>query len=190
MSEVAIRTRRWTRREYGRLIDLGMLAEDHPIELLQGRLIVAEPQSSLHATAVDLAGEMLCRAFGSGWRVRVQLPLGLGPDSEPEPDVAVVRGEARDFLAEHPSTAALVLEVADASLRLDRRVKARVYARAGITDYWIVNLVDRVVEVCRDPVSAGRPGSRYRDVTRMAAGERIAPLAEPFVSIAVADLLP
>jgi Uma2 family endonuclease len=190
VSEAAIRTRRWTRREYGRLIDLGMLAEDDPIELLQGRLIVAEPQSSPHATGVDLAGEALRRAFGPGWRVRVQLPLALGPDSEPEPDVAVVRGEAREFLTEHPSTAALVLEVADASLRLDRRVKARVYARAGITDYWIVNLVDRVGEVYRDPVSAGRPGPRYRDVTRLAADERIAPLAEPFVSIAVADLLP
>ncbi len=190
MRDVTIRTRRWTRREYGRLIDVGVLHEDDAIELLEGRLVVAEPQHTPHATAIDLAGEALRQAFGPGWRVRVQLPLGLGRDSEPEPDVAVVRGDARDFLVDHPTTAALVVEVADASLQLDRRVKARIYARAGITDYWIVNLLDGVVEVHRDPVSAGRRGSRYRDVTAVTAGERIVPLAAPFASIAIADLLP
>jgi len=190
MRDVTIRTRRWTRREYGRLIDVGVLHEDDAIELLEGRLVVAEPQHTPHATAIDLAGEALRQAFGPGWRVRVQLPLGLGRDSEPEPDVAVVRGDARDFLVDHPTTAALVVEVADASLQLDRRVKARIYARAGITDYWIVNLVDRVVEVHRDPLSAGRRGSRYRDVTAVPADERIVPLAAPFASIAIADLLP
>jgi len=190
MREVPIRTRRWTRREYGRLIDVGVLHEDDAIELLDGRLIVAEPQHAPHATAIDLAGEALRQAFGPGWRVRVQLPLALGPNSEPEPDLAVVRGNARDFLADHPATAALVVEVADASLRLDRMVKARIYARAGITDYWIVNLVDRVVEVHRDPVSAGRRGSRYRYVSTMAPDDRIVPLAAPFASIVIADLLP
>ncbi len=190
MRDVTIRTRRWTRREYGRLIDVGVLHEDDAIELLEGRLVFAEPQHTPHATAIDLAGEALRQAFGPGWRVRVQLPLGLGRDSEPEPDVAVVRGDARDFLVDHPTTAALVVEVADASLQLDRRVKARIYARAGITDYWIVNLVDRAVEVHRDPVSAGRRGSRYRDVTVMRADDRIVPLAAPFASIAIADLLP
>jgi Uma2 family endonuclease len=190
MSEATIRTRRWTRQEYGRLIDLGVLQEDDAVELLEGRLVVAEPQRTPHATAIDLAGEALRRAFGPGWRVRVQLPLGLGRDSEPEPDVAVVRGEARDFLADHPATAALVVEVADASLRLDRGIKARIYARAGIPEYWIVNLVDRVVEVHRDPASAGRRRFRYRDVTAVAPGERIVPLAEPFASLLVADLLP
>ena len=104
--------------------------------------------------------------------------------------MAVVRGDARDFLADHPATAALVVEIADASLELDRQLKARIYARAGITDYWIVNLIDRVVEVHRDPVVAGRRGARYRDVTTMAAGERIVPLAAPFSSILIADLLP
>ncbi len=190
MGGSTIRTRRWTRREYGRLIDLDVLHEDDAIELLEGRLVVAEPQRTPHATAIDLAGEALRRAFGPGWRVRIQLPLGIGADSEPEPDVAVVRGDARDFLADHPATAALVVEVAQASLRLDRRVKARIYARAGIADYWIVNLVDRVLEVHRDPVSVGRRKSRYRDVSVIAADERIVPLATPFASIAVADLLP
>jgi Uma2 family endonuclease len=184
-----IRTRRWIRREYGRLVDLGVLHEDEPIELLEGRLVVAEPQRSPHAAAIDFAADALRRAFGPGWRVRVRLPLALGHASEPEPDVAVVRGEARDYLAEHPTTAALVVEIADASLGLDRRVKARIYARAEIADYWVVNLVDRVVEVHRDPAGAGR-APRYRDVATVRAGERVAPLAAPFAAIPVAELLP
>ena len=185
-----IRTRRWTRREYGRLIDLGILHEDEGVELLEGRLVVAEPQNTPHARAIELASGSLRSAFGVGWRVRVQLPLALGRASEPEPDVAIVRGHPRDPQDDHPATADLVVEIADASLRLDRRVKARVYARAAISDYWIVNLVDRRVEVYRDPVGVGRRAARYRSVSVVPADERVVPLAEPFVSLAVADLLP
>jgi Uma2 family endonuclease len=189
MSEATVRTRRWSRREYARLIDVGLLQEDDPIELVEGRLIVAEPQEGPHATAIDLAAEALRQAFGPEWRVRVQLPLGLGYDSEPEPDVAVVRGRARDFVTDHPATAALIVEIAHSSLHLDRRLKARVYARAGIADYWIVNLGDRVIEVHRDPVVVGRRW-RYRAVTTVPADERVVPLAAPFSSLLVADLLP
>lgn len=190
MTEAVLRTRRWTRREYERLIDLDVLHEDDPIELVAGRLIVAEPQQGPHATAIDLTAEVLRQAFGAGWRVRIQLPLALGFESEPEPDLAVVRGAARDFRSQHPTTAALVVEIADSSVRLDRGLKARVYARAGIPDYWIVNLVDRTVEVYRDPIREGRRRWRYRAVTTVPADERVVPLAAPFSSILVADLLP
>src|SRR5437773_1108697 len=132
MASLRIRTRRWTRQEYDRLIEIGLLQEDDPIELIEGRLVVAEPQHDPHARAVELVSEVLRRAFGRGWRVRVQLPLALGPDSEPEPDVSVVRGTPRDAPSGHPTTAALVVEIADSSLRLDRGPKAQVYARAGI----------------------------------------------------------
>jgi len=188
MSTTTIPTRRWTRREYDRLVRLGMLREDEPVELIAGRLIVAEPQNEAHARAIELAAETLRVAFGPGWRVRVQLPLALGNNSEPEPDIAVVSGTPRD--AGHPRSAALVLEVADWSLRLDRLAKASIYARAGIADYWVVNLVDRVLEVHRDPVAAGRRGWKYGDVRVWVAGARVAPLAAPTASIAVDDLLP
>lgn len=188
MSETTIRTRRWTRREYDRLIRLGMLREDEPVELIAGRLVVAEPQNEAHARAIELAAESLRAAFGPGWRIRVQLPLALGDDSEPEPDVAVVAGTPRE--AGHPRSAGLVLEVADWSLRLDREAKARIYARAGIADYWVVNLVDRVLEVHREPVAEGRSGWKYRDVRVWVAGARVAPLAAPTALIAVDDLLP
>ncbi len=189
MGDPTIRTRRWTRQEYDRLISLGVFDEDEPIELILGRLIVAEPQHTPHATAIDLAAEGLRAAFGEGWRVRVQLPLALGHDSEPEPDIAVVRGAARDFLGAHPSTAALVVEVADWSLRLDRGPKAWIYARAQIADYWIVNLADRVVEVHREPRNKGHRWT-YRSLTVARPGEQLTPLATPSARIPVDDLLP
>lgn len=191
MASLRIRTRRWTRQEYDRLIEIGLLQEDDPIELIEGRLVVAEPQHDPHARAVELVAEALPLALGRRWRIRVQLPLALGPDSEPEPDVSVVRGTPRDAPSGHPTTAALVVEVADSSLRLDRGPKARVYARAGIADYWIVNLIDRVLEVHREP-SGPRPGgqSAYAAVHTLDADAIIAPLAAPPARIAVADLLP
>lgn len=191
MASLRIRTRRWTRQEYDRLIEIGLLQEDDPIELIEGRLVVTEPQHDPHARAVELVAEALPLALGRRWRIRVQLPLALGPDSEPEPDVSVVRGTPRDAPSGHPTTAALVVEVADSSLRLDRGPKARVYARAGIADYWIVNLIDRVLEVHREP-SGPRPGgqSAYAAVHTLDADAIIAPLAAPPARIAVADLLP
>src|SRR5438876_341374 len=147
-----IRTRSWTRKEYDRLVDLGILREDEPIELIGGQLIVAEPKGSPHTTAVELTAEALRAAFGVGWAVRSQGPVALDDESEPEPDVVVVPGTLRDYRAEHPSSAALLVEVSASSLRFDRQYKGSVYARAGVADYWIVNLVDHVVEIYRDPV--------------------------------------
>ena len=189
VGEPIIRTRRWTRQEYDRLIELGVLREDEPIELLAGRLVVREPQHTPHATATQLATEALRTAFGAAWMVRVRLPLALDDESEPEPDVAVVRGAPRDYLREHSSTAVLVVEVAHASLRADRTLKARLYARAGIGDYWIVNLVDRVLEVHRSPTGP-RPRRVYTDIRRIDPSASIAPLAAPTARIVVADLLP
>src|SRR2546430_15608850 len=88
MASPHVRTRRWTRVEYARLIDLGLLDEDEPVELVGGELVCKEPQAARHAAAVLLVAEALRRAFGPGWQVRIQMPIALGSDSEPEPDVA------------------------------------------------------------------------------------------------------
>ena len=143
------RERRWTRVEYDRLIEAGVFQPGEPIELLGGLLVVAEPQGDAHFTAIRLAEEALRAAFGPGWEVRPQGPIALDAESEPEPDVAVVPGSTRDYRDGHPAHAALVVEVAESSLRRDREVKGSLYARAGIADYWIVNLGDRVLEVFR-----------------------------------------
>src|SRR6266566_5110868 len=130
---------RWTRREYARLIDHGFLDEDDPIELLDARTLE--------------------RAFGDGWFVQVQSPIGLDDRSEPEPDVCVVRGSPRDYTHAHPTRPELIVEVALSGLRIARGRKATAYARGGIADYWIVNLLDRVLEVYREPA---RPGPARR----------------------------
>jgi Uma2 family endonuclease len=127
-----------------------------------------------------------------GFHLRVQLPLALDPDSAPEPDLAIVAGSVRAYRVTHPTSASLVVEVADSSLAFDRSWKASIYARAGIADYWIVNLVDRLLEVYRDPAadSATPLGYAYRQRLSFGPNDRVAPLAFPDVTIAVSDLLP
>lgn len=186
------RIRRWTRAEYDRLIDLGVLRSGEHLELLDGHLIVGEPQGSLHATAVGLVDDALRACFGDGWVVRCQMPIALDDESEPEPDVAVVPGTRRDYATSHPSRPVLVIEVAETSLADDRTTKGALYARAGIADYWILNLTDRVLEVYRSP-SASSPqlaAWRYHDVTILGASASITPLARPDVPVGVATLLP
>jgi len=141
--------------------------------------------------AVLLVWHILEAAFGRGHVVRTQVPLDLGPSSEPEPDVAAVPGKVRDY-PEHPKTALLIVEVSDTTLWLDRNRKGPLYACAGLADYWIVNLVDRQVEVHRNPVadSAAPLGFRYADVTIYGPADFVSPLAAPSARLAVADVLP
>ena len=183
--------RRWGRGEYERLVELGAFEND-PIELLGGQLVVAEPKGSEHATAVDMASDALRSALPPGWIVRVQNPIALDAESEPEPDIAVVRGSRADFRHAHPTRPALIIEVAESSLRFDRVDKGSLYARAGIEDYWIVNLVDRVLEVYRQPdADVTAPYSwRYRSVERFTPPTAVAPIDIPAAPIPVSALLP
>ena len=192
MTTYPFRARRWTRKEYRKLDELGVLPEDEPVELIDGQLIVAEPKGRPHVTAVGLTADALRRAFGAGWYVFQQDPIALDDDSEPEPDVAVAPGGPRDYVADHPARPVLVVEVAESSLQFDRRYKGSAYARAGLPDYWIVNLIDRRLEVYRRPGTdpAAEFGWRYLDVEVLAPGGRVAPLARRDTLIAVADLLP
>jgi Uma2 family endonuclease len=192
MTTYPLRTRRWTRVEYERLIDIGFLHEDEPVELLAGHMIEAEPKGSRHATAVCLIADELRAACGRGWVVRVQDPVALDDESEPEPDVVVVPGHPRDYLDAHPARPVLVVEVAESSLAFDRHHKSGLYARAGIADYWIVNVVADVLEVHRAPVAdtAAEFGWRYGNIETFGSGTSISPLCRPDVILAVADLLP
>lgn len=191
MGDQTIRTRQWTRIEYDRLIESGFFQESDRVELLGGQLLVAEPQGSRHAATVSLVADALRVAFQGGWYVTVQLPVALDDESEPEPDVAVVRGTARDYGDAHPSRPVLVVEVADSSRTLDRQHKASLYARAGVPDFWIVDIVDNVLEVHRRPAPSPEAvyGWCYADVERLGRGVTVSPLAAPTIPVAVADLL-
>jgi Uma2 family endonuclease len=181
----------WKRSEYERLVDLGVF-HGKPVELIGGQLVVAEPQGSYHANAISAADDALRAILPDGWVVRSQMPVALDEESEPEPDIAVVRGSRADLWEGHPARPSLAIEVAESSLDFDRGEKSSLYARAGIADYWIVNLVDRVVEVYRDPTPAvAAPyGWRYGSREVVSPPDSIALLAIPSARVTVSALLP
>jgi len=183
--------KRWQRVEYERLVELGAF-QGEPIELIGGQLVVAEPQGAYHASALTKVDYALRPIVPPGWIVRLQAPVSLDADSEPEPDLAVVPGRPGDYRASHPALPVLAVEVADSSLDFDRTHKGGLYARAQVPDYWIVNLVEGVLEVCRDPAPdpAAPFGWRYGSVTRLAPPATVSPLAFPAGRVAVAALLP
>ncbi|HEY7366231.1 MAG TPA: Uma2 family endonuclease [Methylomirabilota bacterium] len=183
--------RRWKRAEYDRLVELGVF-EGEPIELIDGQLIVAEPKGTYHTSALGVSEYTLRAVLPPGWIVRTQAALSLDDESEPEPDLVVVPGRPADYRHEHPARPALAIEVADSSVTFDRAHKGSLYARAQIQDYWIVNLVDRVLEVYRDPGpdAAATYGWGYRSVTTLRPPAVVTPLSFPAAQIAVADLLP
>ncbi len=181
---------RWTVDQYQELIELGFL-EGRRVELLDGEILEMAAHKPAHANAIEKLDDALRAAFGPEYRVRMQLPLDVGRRSQPEPDGAVLFRRAEPG-GDHPRDPVLVVEVSDTSLREDRTIKAHLYAGAGIADYWIVNLVNRRLEIHRnpgpDPAHKGR--FRYADVTIVPADGHAAPLAKPEARIAVADLLP
>jgi Uma2 family endonuclease len=170
------------------MAELGFF-EGQKAELLEGEVVVSSPQRPLHYCVVDRVAEVLRRWFEPANRVRMQGPLDLGLHSEPEPDVAVV--PAGDYSTAHPRITLLVVEVSDTTLASDRGRKASLYARAGVTDYWIVNLVDHQLEVYRVPQSDPSQfyGHGYADRKVVQSRDVVSPLASPQLSIPVVDLL-
>jgi Uma2 family endonuclease len=191
MADEELETRRWKRVEYDRLIECGFFKPGEPVELVGGQLIVAEPQGSRHYTAIRAAAEALRVAFGADWEVRTQAPVALDEESEPEPDVAVVPGSFHDYVSGHPSRPVLIVEVSESSLAFDRAHKGSLYARAGLADYWIVNLVDRVLEVYREPVrdTAAAFGWHYQSVGVHDSARAVSPLGARGTVIGVSSLL-
>jgi Uma2 family endonuclease len=175
---------RWSVEEYFGLVHRGVLQPDDRVELLDGLIVAMSPQNPPHAAATSRVSRTLQLALGERAMVRVQMPIVLRR-SVPEPDVAVVANEPRDYADAHPRTALLVVEVADSSLPQDRLTKASLYARAEIGEYWVVNLVADRVEIYRDPTRG-----TYSNVSAARPGERIELRAFSDTTIAVDDLLP
>ena len=186
-----VSVRRWTKEEYYRLGELGFFRGQR-VELIEGRVIVMVPLSVQNANTVERVTYTLFPLFHPTFRVRVQLPFNMGATTEPEPDflIQAVAGLQAPHL--HPTTADLIVEGSDSSLSYDRRRKGSLYARAGVADYWIVNLVDHQLEVYRDPIpDASQPfGWKYASRADLKAPMTVSPLILPGQSIAVADLVP
>ena len=151
--------------------------------LIDGVIIEEGPMNPPHAVTLGLVEEAIRAAFGAGWWLRGQSPLVLGLDTDPEPDLAVVPGRPRDYAA-HPTTAALVVEVADSSLDFDTEEKRRLYARSGILDYWVVDINGRRLLVYRGPQNGD-----YTTRQSFDAAATVSPLALPPATVRVADLL-
>ncbi len=186
----AIPRRKFTREEYRRLAAAGILHEDERVELIEGEIVQMTPIGPEHVAATHSLYDYLRRIFGKGYTVRMQAPLTLGA-SEPQPDLAVVAGDPRDYAHAHPTHALLIIEVAQSSLPYDREVKSSLYARAGIPDYWVLDLDHRRLEVYRDPMESPDAPFGYAYRTRLVLGEResIAPLARPERRLRVQRLL-
>lgn len=175
------------------MVTKGILDPDEKVELIHGELFLKElPWKSTHATAISLCEHAIRGIVGSEYLVRTQLPLTLSERDEPLPDLCVVQGTIRDFERHYPTTALLVVEVSETTLRMDRGVKASLYAWAGIPEYWIVNLPERVLEVYRDPQPTRTRvyGYYYAQRAVYRPGETFSALFAPDAVLRVDDLLP
>jgi Uma2 family endonuclease len=183
-----------TVERYHQMVRAGVLTTDDPVELLEEALVRKLPKSSQHSSCTQLARRAIQDLLPEGWHYQSHDPVTLA-DGEPEPDGAVVRGQIEDYELAHPGPAAigLVIEVADTSLSRDRGIKLRSYARAGIFAYWIINLVDRVIESYLGPDPNATPEPTYTQPRVYRAGEAV-PLVLPGVgqvgAVPVAKLLP
>lgn len=175
------RIRRLRREEYDRLVDADAFGDEH-VELIRGVIVRMSPQGAPHAGPIEVLTELLIVALAGRARVRIQMPL-IGPDeSEPEPDVAVV--PSGDPHRAHPCTAHLIVEVARTSQAYDRGTKGPLYAQMGVPEFWLVDVVDRVIEVHREPA-----GDRYGRVETVRAGDELTLVAFPDVIVPVARVL-
>jgi len=187
-----VRPHRWTRAVYDKMVECGILGPEDRVELLDGEIFTLPPISPEHSTATKLAERTLEAAFGPAFHARAQFALALDASSEPEPDVAIVKGDIRDYAHVHPGQAVLVAEVSVSTRFHDRKRKASLYARDGVTDYWIIDPIGLTVDVLREPVRDVKAiyGWSFHQVQRHAKGDILRPLAKPDARVAVADLLP
>jgi Uma2 family endonuclease len=179
---------RFTREQYDHLGRLGFF-DGKRVERLRGEIIEMSPIGWPQVVGCRKTAEILERAFaGIGWVSRNEQPLALA-ESDPQPDVMVVPGRFEDY-SDHPSTALLLVEVADTTLFRDTTTKAEVYAEAGIAEHWVLDLTGRQLFVFRDPAPVAANGNSYRTQMTLGPTETIIPLAAPNRSILVSDMLP
>lgn len=179
--------RQWTREEYHRMLDAGILAEDDAVELLDGQIFAMSPQRPPHTTATKRTYDYLKSLLLDRADVRSQSPIALSPASEPEPDIAVVEIDVIEYSDRHPqpNEILLLIEVADSTLTRDLGEKARAYAQANVQDYWVVDVRERVVHVFRQP-----SGNTYQQKQKLSEGDVPSLLAFPDIDVALDQMLP
>src|SRR3989442_8827547 len=183
----AVKRHRFTIDQYHRMGEAGILSEDEPVELIAGEIVVREPIGSRHAGTVNRLNRLWTSRLGERAVVQIQNPIELPKeDSEPQPDVTLLRPRADFYTAAHPVAAdvLLLIEVADSTLAVDRRVRMPLYARAAIHEAWLLDLTADRVEVYRAPTADG-----YQQLVRLERGQWVAPGAFADLTVTVEDLL-
>ena len=186
-TEAPFTIRKWTVKEYHKLGEMGFFHPEERVELLSGNIIKMSAKGTAHTSALGRTDRLLQNLFENLAWVRLQDPIALDDNSEPEPDIAVVRIDPFDYATHHPtpSEVYLIIEVADSSLTFDREIKAKAYARSGIADYWVLNVNDRQIHVFREPAENG-----YQSELILGENGSISPLEFPTVNIAIQAMLP
>jgi Uma2 family endonuclease len=191
-AQVGLQVLRWTVDQFHRVNATGVFEGRRPL-LIRGILLEQGPMNPPHAIALELLVDVMRAAFATGWRVRSQLPLVLGLETDPFPDLALVSGTARGTTA-HPTSASLVVEISDTTLKLDMTEKVELYATAKVPEYWVLDLNARQLHVFRDPQPLPLPTElaaiTYQIHDTLGPNDSVSPLAAPIASIRVADLLP
>ncbi|MEG3971993.1 Uma2 family endonuclease [Microcoleus sp. T2B6] len=187
ITEAAFMLRKWTVKEYHKLGEIGIFNPEERLELIEGNIIKISAKGTLHAAATRRTATLLHNLVGNQAAIYNKSPIALDDNSEPEPDIAVVRIDPFDYATHHPtpSEVYLIIEVADSSLTFDREIKAKAYARSGIADYWVLNVGDRQLHVFREPAVDG-----YQSEVIQGENARISPLQFPTVNIAIQEMLP
>ena len=190
-SDLGPSRKRWTIEEYHLLGEHGFFNEQR-VELVNGEIVQLTPQSSHHSFVIGRLQRLLAEIFSEEYWVRTQLPIQIGDQQEPEPDVSVVAGRLEEFVDNHPTTAKLIIEVSFSSLEYDQQVKSHLYAAASVPDYWVLDLDNRQLLVFREPIADEQApfGHRYAKLETIAAEGHVSPLEKPEAKLAVVDMLP
>ena len=179
--------RRFTVAEYYAMAEAGILTEKDRVELLDGEIVVTAPIGNRHAFCVDWLNRFWILALAERAIVRIQNPVRLNDSSEPEPDITLLVWKDDFYVSGHPGPqdVLLLIEVADSTVDFDRNQKLQLYARAGITEVWIVNLQDRRVETYSEP-----EGDQYGNIRHYGPGESVSPVSFPDIALEVERIVP
>jgi Uma2 family endonuclease len=177
----------WTVQEYHHMSEVGILDASERTELIAGKIVLKTAKTPLHVIALRLLASSLEKSLDESALVRTQDPIQLDNFSEPEPDLAIVKGTMFDYAERHPSPedVYLVVEIADSTLKKDCEVKDKLYARSNIADYWVVDVKNRQVHIFRTPTPTG-----YASHLILSESQTISPLAFPSIVIPISSILP
>ncbi|MGB3264887.1 MAG: Uma2 family endonuclease [Microcoleus sp.] len=187
ITEAPFTLRKWTVKEYQKLGEIGFFHPEERVELIAGNILKMSAKGTAHTSATRRTATLLRELLENLAAVYTQDPIALDDSSEPEPDIAVVVIDPLDYATHHPtpSEVYLIIEVADSSLAYDREVKAKIYARSRIADYWVLNVNDRQLHVFREPAD-----DEYQSEVILGEFSSISPLQFPDFNISIGEMLP